>query len=157
MFLPARRTCSIEVYVGLLTKRHLSFAAIFLFAGMVVNVAVAWGCGAWVHLDESRFAIGKPAPLLCWSVYQYRSVAAARVVSVVTRNCRGQNPVSTSPPSDLVASWGQIRSPLTDGPDFERVIEDARGWPLLSLWCDWRQVRVTPSVWQATGGQTIQA
>ncbi len=36
-------------------KRHLFIAAIFLLAGAVVNVAVAWGCAAWsTAVDRSH-------------------------------------------------------------------------------------------------------
>ena len=41
-------------------KRHLLIVAVFLLAGAVVNVAVAWGCAAWAphnalaHPDPSE-------------------------------------------------------------------------------------------------------
>ena len=35
-------------------KRRLFIAAIFLLAGAVVNVAVAWGCAAWLWPEEAE-------------------------------------------------------------------------------------------------------
>ncbi len=38
-------------------RRRLLIAAIFLLAGAVVNVAVAWGCAAWVPVDMATSSV----------------------------------------------------------------------------------------------------
>ena len=35
-------------------KRHLLIVALFVLAGVVVNVGVAWGRAAWVPVDTQR-------------------------------------------------------------------------------------------------------
>ena len=48
-----RRRNVIEGSAGPLMKRRLLLVAIFLLAGAVVNVAVAWGCAVWSPRDVS--------------------------------------------------------------------------------------------------------
>ncbi len=44
-------------------KRRLLIAAVFLLAGAVVNVAVAWGCAAWAPAAGARIPISDPPQL----------------------------------------------------------------------------------------------
>ncbi len=39
-------------------KRPLLIIAVFLLAGAVVNVAVAWGCSAWVDVGAAPLLTG---------------------------------------------------------------------------------------------------
>ena len=40
---------------GVRLKRRLLIVAVFLLAGAVVNVAVAWGCGLWYGVPQYRY------------------------------------------------------------------------------------------------------
>ncbi len=53
---------NIQSYVGPLMKRRLIIVAMFLLAGAVVNVAVAWGCAAWVPASDRRTQDELPWP-----------------------------------------------------------------------------------------------
>ena len=43
-------------------KRRLLIVTVFLLAGVVVNVAVAWGCAVWVG-GQSSFRFGQNTSL----------------------------------------------------------------------------------------------
>jgi len=73
-------------------KRRLLIVAVFLLAGAVVNVAVAWGCAAWVEPDTNTSAffvserIDGPAIADFWLVqkaagFGVRLVAHTRTVA----------------------------------------------------------------------------
>ena len=64
-------------------KRHLLIVAVFLLAGAVVNVAVAWGCALWSPLPPPERMRG-PVTATARSVFKTH----ANVALVETqRNC----------------------------------------------------------------------
>ncbi|MEE8153361.1 MAG: hypothetical protein V3T53_00205 [Phycisphaerales bacterium] len=71
-------------------KRRLLIVAIFLLAGSVVNVAVAWGCAAWIDVRPSRPRTGwqDDASLsrdLGWVIKRRDAFGATRVTAMMRR------------------------------------------------------------------------
>ncbi len=119
-------------------RRRLLTIAILLLVGAVVNVAVAWGCGWWVDVKPSPFQIGWKEYMLHhgWRITKREAFGATRLVAWFCPRGEAQY----KPLTEVVPAW---RSTLADemeeaGRHFPRMtIEDARGWPLRSLWCRW--------------------
>ena len=150
-------------------RRHLLIAAIFLLAGAVVNVAVAWGCAAYIDIAKSsRIEVGRREQ---WHVVQRRIGGASRVlvlhraadVNLLYDNpdgvwaLDGMTKFSASAgiwrsvfPSRLhtLPSWVSINEFTRREPTIVTLeLEDARGWPMLALRCrivpqrpSWRSV-----------------
>ena len=148
-------------------KRHLFIAAVFLLAGAVVNVAVAWGCALWSTLEgpTRRGALSEQPNR--WEITWLHGFGAARTewrvaylsgeVSQVIQDAFNQSRRSLSDDyakiagnanaskyeysSDLLPSWGRERfEEPSAAPRRVHVYEDARGWPALALWSSYDSV-----------------
>ncbi len=160
-------------------KRRLLTVAIFLLVGAVVNVAVAWGCAAWLPF-EVKHTIRQPSSEYIDFIRRYLSADpdAHELVSYwrIRRHgalyfCASRQRMdvehllnmhpSSSPegltPEVLRPRWLQVkRAPHYNdlGCAYRNVF--AWGWPLLSLWCEYETVNVnpffTPRIYRVHGG-----
>ncbi len=131
--------------------------AICLCAGVIINVAVAWGLAAWlphyklVERVDSRLGSGdvpRGTMVVCysysragmerrkWSLLSFGDPYVTppnRTLNMrVTSRLRSESSGDLSRPSD----WGGHRDYwIALKLDGTQVIEDARGWPCLALWC----------------------
>ena len=128
-------------------KRHLLIAAIFLLAGAVVNVAVAWGCAVQPWTDGNyRWTDGfqklgtsppRPVGYRYWKLTCLDRIGGTRIVSQAWAGFI-HGPVGQQPPLSLVPSWCRI-TPRVLFPQDHNVIEDAYGWPMLSMSSGWQR------------------
>ena len=120
-------------------KRRLLIAAIFLLAGAVVNVAVAWVCAVTINVhgveskgarlfDDILFGVdrwSRPGAVL---VTCYRFRREARVYRK-----RGNA-------DELLYDWTGFKLPTPEFKSGDRPSEkraaNGRGWPMLALWCE---------------------
>ena len=139
-------------------KHRLLIAAVFLLAGAVVNVAVAWRCAIWGPFGfkggPSGYTISDGE--VGWWLTRYDWIDASRLISRraavgtwtdLEAQARASRvvrlwefpPRDASPADELIAPWGQIResSVLCGLGEHEYLTDDARGWPLRSMWCSW--------------------
>ena len=141
-------------------RRRLLIAAIFLLAGAVVNVAVAWGCAAWVDPVGTPYAPSAPwmlapikasaamgrlfggdddAPFALWQVGVYQAQGARVVVSywLDGDSVSGMGgSIPAAPPEPLIPRWAQFLAPPGDGASshmWHLRLADGRGWPCLAL------------------------
>jgi hypothetical protein len=130
-------------------RRWLITILIFLLAGALVNIAVAWGSAA-VTPDPMkglsgtiRFGSGKLDSGHQWVLTRYEGMAATRILS---RCYVGffHHDGDTHEPQTLLAAWGSIDTPKPPGPasdaggrNCQELIDDARGWPVRSMCCSW--------------------
>ncbi len=120
-------------------KRHM-LITICLLLGAVVNVAVAWGCAMCVDVDVgtykgvTAFTTEEAWTLDVWSCGGAKFIHSLRV--------RGSFvvPVEAVDPGDLLPYWSKLALPSATYAaglsDFEKHLVEARGWPLLALWCE---------------------
>lgn len=124
-------------------KRYLLIAAIFLVAGAVVNVGVAWGCAFWLQVFTGDFESAPDHPTgsgILRAAKFSRSGAAyyevLRLRGVFLHESSGSGPK----PEELLPRWTGLgnASPAYEAgkvsKDYRGV--DARGWPMLSLWLE---------------------
>ncbi len=127
-------------------NRRLLIVAVFLLAGAVVNVAVAWVCA--IGIDGTQ---GEPARGLVmvasesWQVTKLTRPGATVIISVRNKGLPQHREIHAGPsPDQLIPPWAdQLVTPTqifrsTEAPAGSRVFEfrilDARGWPMRSLW-----------------------
>ncbi len=117
-------------------KRRL---LIILLLGAVVNVAVAWGCAAWVDVLSPDWEYGSrylPSAGEQLSVRRWKR-AGATLISV-TRERRESG--SRGPtPEQLYPTWidSKVSDEYASGlARFNTRWLDGRGWPRLSMWCE---------------------
>ncbi len=154
-------------------KRRLTKLVVFLLLGAIVNVAVAWGCAAWIDVEHwtqrYTFLLG-PIPFedAGWQVAYHEKPGAIRIVAL------GVDPLGFAhwrevlgadvPREELeraiegfpgqihsiaelkahVPSWSRTNHPPRPRAPTYYPIEDARGWPIVSLRCsiDERTIRL---------------
>ena len=108
-------------------RRRLIIAAVFLLAGTVVNVAVAWGCAAWVPLGQpNRYAALEDGRW--WEVAQFEALGSTRIVSFKGFFELSVAAVVTDA-EEMLPYWA---APLAHS---GTAIRDARGFPARSLHC----------------------
>ena len=140
-------------------KRRLLILAIFLLLGAVVNVAVAWACAAWINIIEFPSArapvkigyVCSAAGPRCWQVSVIDGLGAARYMSLAghppasSEHLAGRRDMPVR--SRGVPRWSgtydaerwieiEQYEPEKGGIAVDILIEDARGFPLRSLWCE---------------------
>ncbi len=115
-------------------RRYLLTIAIFLLAGAVVNVGVAWGFAVWSNPFHGRYAFDDGQIM---SVAKYWSRGAT-----VVHFLRWRPPKSAENLSDLIPNWGELEEPSSDLEESigwaaleERCVYGA-GWPARALWCE---------------------
>ena len=120
----------------------------FLLLGAVVNVAVAWSCSIFVDVHSvDRQCVGD---VFGWGFDVWRTAGATRIHCNEFVMCAVGAGYDAPPPvPDSVPWWGP-----TDFGQFRRngryigpPMEDARGWPLLSMWCEYEYVW-PPGAWR---------
>ena len=135
---------------GQAMRRRIFIAAIFLLAGAVVNVAVAWWCAMTSFSAHTEQAIAVYDSTI-WQVDRISRTGAVVFVSVWSRGrtvgpsrltaqqVRGSG-FFEADPAELLADWTRIVSPT---PEFESgevsretQAVSARGLPMLALWCE---------------------
>jgi hypothetical protein len=106
---------------------------VFLLLGVVVNVAVAWGCAAWCSFDVMS---SKQAQALIsdgnaeWRVLIWTAPGYEMVISAI--NPPRNRPTRTSVmPTEILPRWVNIGSPKGD----TSFMWDGRGWPMISMAC----------------------
>ncbi len=131
-------------------KRRVTKLAVFLLLGAIVNVAVAWGCAAWVDSSQSgmsnKFAVMATPQDLLWFVSSESARGAERVYSQRMAHSYVNPTETATSPLDLIPSWSTISHEIDlAGPEvFEIQIQDARGWPMLSMRCTFLRAGAIP-------------
>jgi len=123
-------------------KRRLLIIAIFLLAGAVVNVAVAWGCALWVEVFRGGFE-SVTARNTDLGAFQAKKFSPPGAMIFETVRWRGRIMQSAPPiddPNELLPSWTGLTAPTPAYESRKYRIEyravDVRGWPMRSLWCE---------------------
>ena len=133
--------------------RRLLIAALFLLAGAVVNVAVAWGCAISVDPytpSETERAILTKAQDH-WEVHRTERPGLTVLTSSRRWMKTGLDARTIGPPPEtLLPSWSDMAKPTddfrsqVDSQLHERVNEmrilHCLGWPFRGLSCDWTWV-----------------
>ena len=156
-------------------RRRLITIAIFLLAGAMVNVAVAWGCAAWLPFEVRRPGTRQPGVSPEYAIEFIRRNLSADPDAVedvsywrIRRRgalffcaIRGRVDAedverpnihpSSSPegltPEVLRPRWLQVkRAPPYNDIGLAYRRVFAWGWPLLSLWCEYEDVEVNPFI-----------
>ena len=128
-------------------KRRLLIILLFLLAGAVVNVAVAWALAAIVddpdlYGSESTSAFLRLEPAdpdgIKWEVHSSSTIGTTAIQSFRWRGDPQQGLLmhddSTNPSQLIPASFslGTLPGPI----EFERRWFTSRGWPMRALWCE---------------------
>lgn len=125
-------------------KRVLFTAMLFLLAGALATVALAWASAAWVRLGPSGDTAWQEDPNLPargWMLYRSEAFGATRVVAML-RSPRSSREAQGLP-ADIVPSWcGLVHAVLRQSADARAgasihpsvMYDDARGWPMRALW-----------------------
>ncbi len=123
-------------------RRHLFIAAIFLLAGAVVNVAVAWGFAAWVdpqwhNANERVGGCWVAENSRYWIIWERRTTGAVRIISrwhdVEMVGDGGGFP--DGPCRPLVPAWAPFVAPDDEPPTkaSHAWLTSSRGWPMCSV------------------------
>lgn len=145
-------------------------AGLCLALGLLTTVAVAWGLAAWLPhagLWSARRYDARPSssPIRaidtweCGRTGMLRRQWLAEVWGATYYH--GRPPTSRSAPEGYVPEsgplWGAPPSPDPWAPSATSYgCEDARGWPALAMWCEFKQVKKGGGwVWQASRGLLI--
>jgi hypothetical protein len=119
-------------------RRRLIQLGLFLLAGAIVNVAVAWGCAYYVLTPEtvvdSALSIEGPTSDQ-WRVAVLRKHGQVRILSS-RRSRHFRRPGEPTPigPAELVPRWAGFLYPESlEGANMRLIAADARGWPLVAM------------------------
>ena len=107
---------------------------LFLLAGGVINVAVAWTC-VWVGDFGGATALELYAPLgenHHWTVYRWDLPAGTRVMSTCWQGAAG-GPYNRGRPETLLPAWARITPPDPVDPARHTTVCEAWGFPMRSL------------------------
>ena len=129
-------------------KRRLLIVAVFLLAGVVVNVAVAWGFAAWVNVvadipNKSAVVSGSGE---VWGADVWQRAGAELCMS--SRVARAGRPrtglaeqAAAKHPQDILPNRSGLTVPsesfLSGGTNHDHKGVTSRGWPLLSMSCEY--------------------
>ena len=126
-------------------KRRLARLVVFLILGAIVNVVVAWGCAAFLNLmaSESSLLTWTLSENEGWYIRQWKQpggvfYSSMRCTLLTTSNSpppRGPHPI------DVIPKQGEFHILHAKYARGERKIEargvSFRGWPMLSMWCEY--------------------
>ncbi len=115
-------------------RRRLLTVAIFLLAGAVVNVGVAWGCAAWMEVGGGGYDDAYIAPVdRYWGVEWSERWGFSRVMSWSSPAAGDSRLYASSRPR--LPTWAGIQMPdASINPSIETwQISDAFGWPYLAM------------------------
>jgi hypothetical protein len=137
----------------------LLFLLALLVGGAIINVAVAWACAYWLNTFEHGGA-GIQGAMIdanlkrweCWSLTRRDAFGASRVI-VMPDGGQAKSIISATNEAKFFPAWCQLRALMDvrlaesnalaiskgtpDRPNPVILVEDARGWPMLSLTCTW--------------------
>ena len=132
-------------------KRRLLIVAVFLLAGAVANVAVAWGCAAWVNVvaDKHNESADVRGSEEVWGAKVWRRAGAELCTS--SRVARAGSPrtglteipqqAAVKHPRDILPNRGFLTVPsesyLSGGTNHDHKVVSSRGWPQLSMSCEY--------------------
>ncbi len=132
-------------------KRRALTILIFLLAGAVVNMAVAWGCAVWVNVvaDKLNESADVRGPEEVWGAKVWRRAGAELCTS--SRIARAGKPrtglteiaqqSAAKHPRDILPNRGFLILPtksfLSGGTNHDHKGVSSRGWPLLSMSCEY--------------------
>lgn len=127
-------------------RSFLQIAILFAFAGMFMNVSLVWTCAAWQpwpsvwSAREGHTDTG--AGFLDWSVKVWSGAAWRRVLSSWTIGESSLNANTTDMTAEeILPGWAEVARPsIASGARGTIVFHfvEARGWPLLSMRCEWK-------------------
>ena len=124
----------------------------FLFLGAIVNVAVAWGFAAGIEVDLAPYDIYtenvfEPFATKSWTLYKLERPGATSFSSSREVDSADGTFETDLRPREVVPKWTTLKSVATrDIAVAEERYVDGRGWPTLSLWCEYFEI--TPTDWQ---------
>ena len=132
-------------------KRRLLIIAICLLLGAVVNVAVAWGLAFSIRYDSRMdgptklVGGGLSAPdAPCWAFFRVERFGSAGISAKNVSDIQALVP-GWEYQSTHVPTWSRVQTRPVAGADrTRRLIEDARGWPSLTLSCAYTSVVAVP-------------
>jgi hypothetical protein len=115
-------------------KRRALQIVVLLLLGAIVNVAVAWGCAAFLVVDGSTcksvmigFVHAQPPQ---WYATMYSRSGAVRLYGFAPNEEQGEF-LSDDKRVFPVPHWSRLRTrPLSTN---DRCVDDVRGWPMVSL------------------------
>jgi hypothetical protein len=124
-------------------RRDALFILICVLAGVVMNVAVGWGCAVFMdpQLSEADERVGGSllgAGYWNWRIWRHRAPGALRVMSQWSDKptlAAAQADVKDSPSDRLIPRWALFATPAYELPTgaHHYCVAQARGWPCLSL------------------------
>ena len=125
-------------------KRHLLIVAIFLLAGAVVNVAVAWGCAMCVDVHDVGKYVGtyrNPAAVTTEDLWTLDIWSCPGGMLIHSQRAGVFRPSPEQPfPGHLLPYWSNLAVPgaeyASGASSFEKYFVEAHGWPLLALRCE---------------------
>ena len=144
-------------------KRRLLTIIVFLLIGAVANVAVAWACALWLsprYEDEQGSALRQYGPehqpIRKWEVRRFSRAGGTLIVSFRDRNS-DPSPETDEAPSLLLPNWADLPAEPhfiyhSTSEHLEHLVFDARGWPLISLWCRRELVGLPDQLTAVEGG-----
>src|ERR1043165_7941107 len=118
-------------------KRAIVLITVFLLAGAIVNVAVAWGCALLIRFNQPctvyvrSYLVGNEVSRHC--LFTHEAFGSARLTAEMfyedDLRPRGTPIIVSDKP---LFAW---RATPIKGESNEFLIEEARGWPMLSFRC----------------------
>ena len=124
-------------------KRGLTKLIVFLLLGAIVNVAVAWGCALWIDVStvpEDMYVetVFEPYVHKRWTLLKFKRPGATFFESWREADF-GHGAIETHlRPGEVVPTWTALKTVATrDIVVDEDKHSDGRGWPNLSLWCEY--------------------
>jgi hypothetical protein len=118
-------------------KRAIVLITVFLLAGAIVNVAVAWGCALLIRFTQPCTVYVRsnllPRETYRHCLFTHEAFGSARLTTEMfyEKELRTINtPIFVS---DQPLFWW--RATPIEGESNEFLIEEARGWPMLSFRC----------------------
>lgn len=133
-------------------KRWVTIVVVFLLAGAVVNVAVAWGCAVAVDPTFARTGGWTNRPPWRWEVVCWKGVGSTFLVNAWAHyrdpaaDLYGPAKSFGPSPGRLVPGWGDLDAPTAEfaamvpDPRSELIVEERTllgcGWPLRAIWCE---------------------
>jgi hypothetical protein len=122
-------------------KRQLLTILLFLLLGAVVNIAVAWGCAAFITPYCRSFVhahcIEESESNVEWTVFKISRLGSILIESYRFPDSDTQSRTNNvvPHPRTLVPYWCDLY-PLPDGRGYEFRVVEARGFPVLSMWSE---------------------
>jgi hypothetical protein len=126
-------------------KRWTIRILVFLLLGVIVNVAVAWGCAVCVDINQAppiRGRLGSPqAPR--WFVTCRQAFGSLQIHRhvFIRKDMKGlwepTLEMYGADVTDMIPSWSDAERDFTSWSELD--IEEARGWPAFCVRCAWDQ------------------